>query len=181
MASARTHPLNAVLTLACETGPLILLGITPEALAAWTVVKAVNGLLQHSNIELRPGWLSYVMATSDVHRYHHSVHLDESNTNFGNTTMIWDHVFRTFHLPAGESAGDAVGVADAHIPESYWAHLTLPFNLGRREAEAQQSAGSGVPSLDMDAPRPDIIDAPRPEPANALSPANPLSAEASVG
>ncbi|MBK7776800.1 MAG: sterol desaturase family protein [Sandaracinaceae bacterium] len=136
LASARTHPLNAVLTLTCETGPLILLGISPAALAAWTVFKAVNGLLQHANIDLRPGWLSYVVATSDVHRYHHSVHLHESNTNFGNTTMLWDHVFRTFHLPRGEQAGTVVGIADAAVPESYLAHLAVPFRLGRYEALA---------------------------------------------
>lgn len=136
LASARTHPLNAVLTLTCETGPLILLGISPAALAAWTVFKAVNGLLQHANIDLRPGWLSYVVATSDVHRYHHSVHLHESNTNFGNTTMLWDHVFRTFHLPRGEQAGTVVGIADAAVPESYLAHLATPFRLGHYEALA---------------------------------------------
>ena len=151
MASARTHPFNAVLTYACETGPLILLGIAPEALAAWTVFKAVNGLLQHSNIDLRPGWLSHVVATSDVHRYHHSVHLDESNTNFGNTTMIWDRVFGTFHLPGGRTAGLDVGVEDAAIPESYAAHLATPFVLGRYEAAAaggapESPSSSAVPS-----------------------------------
>ena len=140
MASARTHPLNAVLTLTCETGPLILLGISPAALGAWTVYKAVNGLLQHANIALRPGWLSYVVATSDVHRYHHSVHLDESNRNFGNTTMLWDHVFGTFHLPRGEEPGLDVGIADAAIPESYWAHLAVPFRLSHYEALAARSA-----------------------------------------
>lgn len=152
MASARTHPFNAVLTLACETGPLILLGISPAAVAAWTVYKAVNGLLQHANIDLRPGWLSYVVATSDVHRYHHSVHLHESNTNFGNTTMVWDHVFRTFHLPRGEEAGLEVGIADAAIPESYWAHLAVPFRLGHYEALAARATVGAAGSASTTAP-----------------------------
>jgi sterol desaturase/sphingolipid hydroxylase (fatty acid hydroxylase superfamily) len=159
MASARTHPFNAVLSLTCETGPLILLGISPTALAAWTVYKAVNGLLQHSNIDLRPGWLNYVVATTDVHRYHHSVHLDESNTNFGNTTMLWDHVFGTFHLPRGEQPGLDVGIADAAIPESYWAHLAVPFRLGHYEARATPSgpatpSGSATPSGPADTTSP---------------------------
>ncbi len=137
IAAARTHPFNALLTLSLETGPLIFLGVSPEAFAAWTVWKAVNGLLQHSNVDFRPGWLSWILATNDVHRWHHSVELDESNTNFGNTTMVWDQVFRTFFLPADRRPRLEVGVADAAIPENYLMHLATPFWLDRFESEAQ--------------------------------------------
>ncbi len=50
--------------------------------------------------------------------------------------MLWDHVFRTFHLPRGEQAGTVVGIADAAVPESYLAHLATPFRLGHYEALA---------------------------------------------
>lgn len=137
LASARTHPFNAVLTLTCETGPLILLGITPEVLALWTIAKGVNGMLQHSNVDLRPGRLGEVLATTDVHRWHHSRVLAESNTNFGNTTMIWDHVFGTYFRPADRLPSTDVGIAGAVVPERYLAHLVTPFVLGRLEREAQ--------------------------------------------
>lgn len=146
IAAARTHPFNGLLTLSLETGPLILLGVSPEAFAAWTVWKAVNGLLQHSNVDFRPGWLSWVLATNDVHRWHHSVKLDESNTNFGNSTMVWDQVFRTFFLPANRRPRLEVGVADAVIPENYLMHLATPFWLDRFEAEAKEPTGQGLAS-----------------------------------
>ena len=93
LASGRAHPFNAFLTLSCETGLLVMLGIPSGTLILFMVFKAVNGLLQHSNIDLRPGLLNYVFATNDVHRWHHSDNQLESSKNFGNTTMIWDHIF----------------------------------------------------------------------------------------
>jgi sterol desaturase/sphingolipid hydroxylase (fatty acid hydroxylase superfamily) len=145
MAAGRTHPLNAALTLTCESVVVSLMGAGPELIALWTTTKAVNGLLQHANIALRPGILSYVLATSDNHRWHHSQDLAESNTNFGNTTMLWDRLFGTFYHPKDRSPRLEVGIADASIPANYLAHLAAPFVLSRWEH-----------------PRPTGPDAPRP-------------------
>jgi len=126
--AGRAHPFNAALTLTAEALVLILLGVPPIVYALVTIYKGANGFLQHSNADLRPGFLSYFLATNDVHRWHHSLDLDESNTNFGNTTMIWDRIFGTFYLPE-KAPSDQVGVADLNIPGSYWAHLATPFVL----------------------------------------------------
>ncbi len=134
LASGRAHPFNAVLTLTLETLPVVVLGITPEALVLMTVFKAVNGMLQHSNVDLRPGFLSHVIATNDVHRWHHSRELDESNTNFGNTTMLWDQLFGTFFLPKRVPPRAEVGIAGSAIPERYLSHLVTPFVLDRYES-----------------------------------------------
>ncbi|MFN7951500.1 MAG: sterol desaturase family protein [bacterium] len=136
LASARSHPFNVILTFSVENGPLILLGVSPQVLAFWTVIKAVNGLLQHCNVELAAGPLSRVMATPEVHRWHHSVVLDESNRNFGNTTMLWDQLFGTYFRPTDRRPGTTVGVSGALIPERYLSHLATPFLLDRFERDA---------------------------------------------
>lgn len=138
MAAGRSHPFNSLLTLVCETGPLVLLGVGPEAFALWTVFKAVNGQLQHSNIAFRPGFLSGIITTTEVHRWHHSLSMEESNTNFGNSTMIWDRLFGTFYRPRGRTDLPVLGNG-ARIPESYWAHLGAPFLLDRWERAAEQA------------------------------------------
>lgn len=133
MAAGRTHPINAAYTLTCESLVVALMGAGPAVIALWTVTKAVNGLLQHANLAMRPGLLSYVLATSDNHRWHHSQDLTESNTNFGNTTMIWDRLFGTFYHPKDRTPRLEVGIADAAIPSNYLAHLAAPFVLSRWE------------------------------------------------
>jgi len=137
IAAGRSHPFNALLTMTCESVPVILLGITPEAFLLLATFKAINGLLQHSNIAMRPGLLSFVIATCDVHRFHHSADLKQSNSNFGNTTMVWDHVFGTFYLPHRHPS-TVIGITDADIPESYMAHLLTPFMLGRHQQQAKR-------------------------------------------
>lgn len=135
LAAGRSHPFNALLTLSAETAMVLALGISPDALALLTVYKGVNGLLQHSNIDLRPGLLSQILATSDVHRWHHSRSMAESNTNFGNATMIWDRLFGTFYLPHDRKPPLEVGVEGLALPERYLAHLALPFVMQRYQQE----------------------------------------------
>jgi sterol desaturase/sphingolipid hydroxylase (fatty acid hydroxylase superfamily) len=128
-ASARSHPLNVLLVFSLEVGILLSLGIGQEVLAIWTVFMSVNGLFEHCNIDLKPGFLNHVLATCVVHRIHHSTDWKESNTNFGNTTMLWDKVFGTFYLP-GKEIRD-VGIKNHQIPENYWDHIKAPFILDR--------------------------------------------------
>lgn len=145
LAAGRSHPFNAFYTLGAEHAVVLLLGATPEILILLTTYKGTNGLLQHANIDLQPPrWLSHIMATSEVHRWHHSRELHESNTNFGNTTMIWDLLFGTFFLPTTQRPPEHLGIEDTHIPEHYLAHIASPFTLDRYES----------PLSDLKAPTP---------------------------
>lgn len=130
LASARTHPFNAVLTYTAEHVPLLLLGAPPEVVALWSTIKATNGLLQHSNVSMGDTRMwSLVLATPEVHRWHHSVVLEESTTNFGNTTVVFDRLLGTLHLPADRAPGIEVGIAGVDVPENYLAHLATPWTL----------------------------------------------------
>lgn len=134
LASARTHPLNAAFTGGAELLPLLALGLPAPALAYWTVIKVVNGLLQHANVHLETGWLDGWWSTARMHRWHHSARLEESNTNFGNTTMVWDRLFGTHHDDVDRGPGVEVGIAGASVPENYLAHLATPWRIDRYRA-----------------------------------------------
>ena len=71
---------------------------------------------------MTPGFLSGILATSDVHRFHHSSDLDESNTNFGNATMIWDRIFGTFHQGGSDNSGDQNSAKDRELDVSWYTH-----------------------------------------------------------
>lgn len=143
-ASARSHPLNVVIKIVLESGTLLLLGIGTEAFALWLVFMSVNGLLQHSNVDMRTGWLSYVLATCEVHRAHHSTDMTLGNSNFGNTTVLWDHLFGTFRLP--EEPTTDVGISGNAILERYGQHLLAPFVLGRLQEGGEPAPPAREPS-----------------------------------
>lgn len=128
-ASARSHPFNVVLKLSLESGVLLLLGMPGPAFCLWLVFMTVNGLLQHANIDLRTGVLGLVLATPEVHRQHHARDVALAHCNFGNSTVLWDRLLGTFQWPKVPTT--QVGLDNARIPESYGAHLLVPFVLPR--------------------------------------------------
>ena len=129
LAAARNHPMNAALMQAGHLLPLTLLGAPHEVIAIAAAFHGVHGMLQHANVDLAHGPLNWIFATADLHRWHHSARIEESNTNFGNNLIVWDWVFGTRRLPAGRPA--AVGLGHERLPDNFLVHLVSPFVLYR--------------------------------------------------
>ena len=142
-AAARNHPMNAVLMHAGHVLPLALLGAPPEVLALCGVFTGVHGLLQHCNVDLRHGWANAVLASAELHRWHHSADRSESDRNFGNNLIVWDRVFGTFSLPPGRPA--RVGLDDGRLRENFVHHLVSPLNLHRQLARSRAAATARQP------------------------------------
>lgn len=94
------NPINAFLTASIIQIPLILLGISPEAALAATLLIDLQSLVSHFNVDIRAGFLNYIFIGTETHRYHHSANIDEAK-NFGNTLAIWDLIFGTFYYRPG--------------------------------------------------------------------------------
>ena len=137
-ASGRTHPFNTALVFTAQSVGVVLLGAPAAVIALMAVFTGVNGLLQHANIRVRPGWLNAVVSTAEHHRWHHSRVLAESNTNFGNNLIVWDRVFGTYFAPRDRRSTDAVGLTGTVIPEGFWHHWLTPFVLHRYETTEEK-------------------------------------------
>lgn len=124
--SARTHPIYVALTHGLQALPLVLLGAGPEVIALHGAFTGINGLLQHCNADFRLGFLNRWLATCDLHRWHHSVVMEESKTNFGNNLAIWDRVFGTWYLPSDRRVPAAVGLGEPY-PQGWAAQIVAPF------------------------------------------------------
>jgi sterol desaturase/sphingolipid hydroxylase (fatty acid hydroxylase superfamily) len=124
----RFHPLEKTLHFACDSVPFLLLGVAPELIAGYFLLYAVNGFFQHSNLRLRYGWLNYVVGSAETHRWHHARDPRKAHCNFGNTTIVWDLVFGTWHLPKG-AAVDQIGIMDRAYPKGFWAQMVTPFRV----------------------------------------------------
>lgn len=106
----RFHPLNYALNFVLATLPIMLLGVSPEAIWGYLALTQPVVLMQHANIDLRHGWLNRVFSTPEVHRWHHSTHPQEANRNFGNALMLWDHLLGTYRAPEGFDDSRPVGL-----------------------------------------------------------------------
>jgi sterol desaturase/sphingolipid hydroxylase (fatty acid hydroxylase superfamily) len=98
-------------------------------LALYFVFYAINGFFQHCNIELKLGPLNYIVSGPELHRWHHSVVIGESNKNYGNNLIIWDLVFGTWYLPKTEMVRE-LGLKNRKYPLDFLSQLKTPFKKG---------------------------------------------------
>jgi sterol desaturase/sphingolipid hydroxylase (fatty acid hydroxylase superfamily) len=122
----RFHPAEKALQFLLDTAPFILLGIGPEALAYYFVFYSISGLFQHSNIDVRLGWLNYIVSGPEVHRWHHSQKIEESNNNYAHSFVVWDLVFGTYFRPRAASV-TTLGLLDPAYPRGFFEQLRAPF------------------------------------------------------
>ena len=125
----RFHPIEKAVQYAFDTLPFALLGVSHEVLAAYFVFYALNGFYQHSNCRVRLGPLNYVVSGPELHRWHHSKLVHESNNNFGNNLIVWDVVFGTRFLPKDREVGE-LGLQDRAYPTGFFPQMRSPFIRG---------------------------------------------------
>ena len=138
--AARFHPVDLAISNFAPMVPLLLLGADARVIALFGLVSAVHGLFQHSNLVLKLGPLNWIFSMAELHRWHHSTNLDESNTNFGQNLIVWDIVYGTRFLPADREPPRVIGLAGlSNFPMDYWGQLLSPFRWKSIQKSAAQS------------------------------------------
>lgn len=124
--TSRFHPFDKTAQFFGDSLPFIVFGVNSDVLSLYFVFYALNGFFQHSNCNVQLGWLNYVIAGPELHRWHHSVVITESNQNFGNNLIIWDWIFGTRFLPSNRVVGK-LGLINRDYPSGFAAQLSTPF------------------------------------------------------
>ena len=142
MNAARFHFVDIGLVNLLAVMPLVALGAGEPVFALWLVASSVHGICQHANMQIRCGPLNWIFSMAELHRWHHSRLVDESNTNFGQTLIVWDIVFGTRFLPRDRKPPADIGIAElSAFPMTWFAQLVSPLRWARIK---QQSAEDGV-------------------------------------
>ncbi len=138
--AGRFHPLDLFAQQFLALTPLILLGADTRIIALHTLFTAVHGMFQHANLDIRLGPLNWLFSMAELHRWHHSKRLEESNSNYGANLIFWDIVFRSRFLPSGCEPPTEIGIeALPNFPRGYWDHLLSPFRWKKVEERARAS------------------------------------------
>jgi len=123
----RFHPLEKSIQFLVDAAPFILIGVGPEVISAYLVFYSVNGFFQHSNIDLRLGPLNWIISGPELHRWHHSRIVRESENNFGNNLIVWDALFGTRYLP-GREVGE-IGLQNLAYPKDFLGQTLAPVTV----------------------------------------------------
>lgn len=140
--AVRFHPVDLALSNFAPMIPLLVVGADGRLIALFGLVSAVHGLFQHANLVLRLGPLNWIFSMAELHRWHHSRNLEESNTNFGQNLIVWDIVFGTRFLPKDREPPEDIGIAGLPaFPMDYWGQLLSPFRWRRIRKESEAIGG----------------------------------------
>jgi sterol desaturase/sphingolipid hydroxylase (fatty acid hydroxylase superfamily) len=123
------HPINDVVAKGVTLLPLVLLGFRGEVFVAAGPILTFYALFVHANVPWGFGPLRYVIVTPLFHRWHHTSEDEGLDKNFAGLFPIYDLVFGTFHMPAGQQP-TRFGVLGDHVPEGLLGQLLYPFRRG---------------------------------------------------
>jgi sterol desaturase/sphingolipid hydroxylase (fatty acid hydroxylase superfamily) len=110
----RFHPVEIVLSMVIKCLVVALLGAPALGVVIFEVLLNATAMFNHSNVRL-PLWLDrglrFLLVTPDMHRIHHSVVREETDSNFGFALAWWDRIFRTYRAePAAGQMGMVIGL-----------------------------------------------------------------------
>lgn len=138
----RFHPIEIILSMLIKFAVIIVLG--PPVLAVIIFEVLLNGMamFNHGNIKLPLSLdrvLRWLVVTPDMHRVHHSVEDDETNSNFGFNLSCWDRFFGTYRQqPRAGYVDMTIGIhtfQDAKTCATLPGMLRIPF-MGKVTAYA---------------------------------------------
>ncbi len=131
---ARFHPIEIILSMLIKFATIVVLGAPVVAVVIFEVILNAMAMFNHGNVGL-PQWLDRIVrlfvVTPDMHRVHHSVEDNETNSNFGFNLSIWDRLFGTYIAqPRAGHTNMTIGIHKYRQPK--WATwlpgmLALPF------------------------------------------------------
>ena len=98
------HPLEMFWLLLPSALIELFFGVGLAAAGA-AVLTGVQASIAHTNVRMNSQVIGWLFTTNDYHIRHHSIVLEESNSNYGCAAIVWDRLFGTFADSAVAEAG----------------------------------------------------------------------------
>lgn len=129
----RFHPVEIALSMGVKFALIALVGAPPVAVLVFELALSAGSLWTHVDLALPPAIeraARWIVVTPGLHRIHHSVERDETDSNFGFTISVWDRLFGSFRAASrSDEASMPIGVAEFRRDrdQSLWALLIQPW------------------------------------------------------
>ena len=124
LSGSRSHSLEILINQTVEFMPIILLA-SAEVAAIKGCIDAVWGMYIHANLDVRTGWLQFVINGPEMHRWHHATDVEAHNKNFSTKIAVWDWIFGTAYLPRGRKPS-GYGLGES-FPTNYFLQHAYAF------------------------------------------------------
>ncbi len=95
----RFHPVEILISILIKFAVVAVLGPPMLAVIVFEILLNATSMFNHANIQIPKKIdrvLRYFIVTPDMHRVHHSVIRNETDSNFGFNLPWWDRIFGTY-------------------------------------------------------------------------------------
>jgi sterol desaturase/sphingolipid hydroxylase (fatty acid hydroxylase superfamily) len=120
----RFHPLEMVLSMAIKLAAVAALGAPALAVLGFEVLLNATSMFNHANIRMPLALdraMRWIVVTPDMHRVHHSIRPEETNSNFGFNQPWWDRLFQTYRSqPAAGHEAMVIGLDRFRTRRDLW-------------------------------------------------------------
>ena len=111
---ARFHPIEMILSMLIKLGIVTALGAPALGVLIFEVLLNATSMFNHGNVGIPrklDRYLRWFVVTPDMHRVHHSILVQETNSNFGFNLPWWDWLLGTYRdQPAAGHVTMTVGI-----------------------------------------------------------------------
>jgi sterol desaturase/sphingolipid hydroxylase (fatty acid hydroxylase superfamily) len=107
----RFHPIEIIISMIIKLAAVAAIGAPPAAVLLFEIALNATSMFNHSNIRIPikvDQALRLLVVTPDMHRVHHSVIIQEINSNFGFNLPWWDRLFGTYKDQPDKGHADMV-------------------------------------------------------------------------
>ncbi len=110
----RFHPIEILVSILIKFAVISILGAPMLAVIIFEILLNATSMFNHGNIKISKPVdkvLRYFIVTPDMHRVHHSVIRNETDSNFGFNLPWWDRIFGTYRSqPTEGHLGMTIGL-----------------------------------------------------------------------
>jgi len=136
----RFHPGEIFLASLVNVVVFTILGMRLDQIIIYKLVFHLNVFIHHSNVAVPERWdkvLRLIIVSPNMHRVHHSMKREETDSNFASVFSFWDRIFRTFR--ESEPQKIVFGLEEDRTAETQTVSylLKLPFKRSKRRNNPQ--------------------------------------------
>jgi len=127
----RHHPIDFIIREAMAIVAVVIMGMPISFYLFYRIITILFTYFNHANLSLPRGldkFLSYLIVSPNMHKFHHHHKMPWTDSNFGNMFSIWDRMFGTFVYEDTKDIIYGVDIADHLDDQNIRVQLGIPFN-----------------------------------------------------
>jgi sterol desaturase/sphingolipid hydroxylase (fatty acid hydroxylase superfamily) len=145
MVCARFHRIEIILSILIKFGVVAALGAPVLGVLIFEVLLNATSMFNHGNVRLPARldrYLRWLIVMPDVHRMHHSIVVDETNSNFGFNLPWWDRSLGTYRdQPAAGHDGMTIDIEQFRESRELWLDRMLFSHFVAQQVDIQSPGG----------------------------------------